>query len=75
MVLEVDATYADGMLTLDQALPLREQSRVRVSIDVPNETAKTLQGRVSYGLIGWTGDPQILRQIAESDEAGLQESP
>lgn len=29
--------------------------------------------RQSYGLIGWTGDPQVLRQTAEDDEYGNHE--
>jgi hypothetical protein len=29
----------------------------------------------SYGLIRWTGDPEILRQIAEDDEFGILEAP
>jgi len=30
---------------------------------------------MDYGLIGWTGDPEALRRIAEDDEFGIQEAP
>ena len=36
---------------------------------------KSVDVRRSYGLLGWTGDPEILRKIAEDDEFGVLESP
>ena len=80
MSLQIEATYEDGVLKLDEALPLQEHERVLVTIQPetaqsqtsPPQTSRTRQ---SYGLIGWTGDPQVLRQIAETDECDVQESP
>jgi predicted DNA-binding antitoxin AbrB/MazE fold protein len=70
MSLQIEATYEDGVLKLDEVPPLKEHERVLVTIQP--QTSRTRQ---SYGLIGWTGDPQVLRQIAEDDECGVQESP
>lgn len=73
MPLQLDATFEDGVLKFDKVPPLKEPERVTVSIQ-----PKTSRAYQSYGMIGWTGDPQVLREIAESDESdesGVQESP
>lgn len=70
MSLQIEATYEDGVLKLDEVPPLKEHERVIVTI-----RPQASRTRQSYGLIGWTGDPQVLRHIAEDDECGVQESP
>jgi predicted DNA-binding antitoxin AbrB/MazE fold protein len=70
MALEVEATYEGGVLKPTQPLPLREHQRV--SITVREETS---QARISYGLIPWTGDPEVLRAIAEDPESRVLEYP
>ena len=70
MELEVEATYENGVLKLDGPLPLREHERLVVRISPKASIAEE-----SYGLIGWTGDPAVLRRIAEDDECGMLESP
>jgi predicted DNA-binding antitoxin AbrB/MazE fold protein len=75
MSLRIEATYEDGVLKLDAALPLKEHERVLVTIQSQTAQPQVSRTRQSYGLIGWTGDPQVLRQIAEDDECGVQESP
>lgn len=70
MPLQLDATFEDGVLKFDKAPPLKEHERVTVTIQ-----PKTSRAHQSYGLIGWTGDPQALREIAENDECGVPESP
>lgn len=70
MSLQLEATFEDGVLKFDAAPPLKDHERVTVTIQ-----PRTTRAEQSYGLIGWTGDPQVLRQIAESDECGIQESP
>jgi hypothetical protein len=35
---------------------------------------KTSRVERTYGLMGWTGDPDVLRMIAEDDEFGVMES-
>lgn len=70
MSLEVEATYENGILKLDEPLPLQEHERLVVRILPQASIAEE-----SYGLIGWTGDPSVLRRIAEDDECGVLESP
>jgi len=69
MSLIVDATYEDGILKLDEPLPLQKHERVRVTVQVNTSLVDS-----TYGLIGWTGDPNVLRRIAEDDEFGILES-
>jgi predicted DNA-binding antitoxin AbrB/MazE fold protein len=70
MSFEVEATYENGVLKLDKPLPFQEHERIVVTVK-----SKTSRVDESYGLIGWTGDPEILRRIAEDDEFGVLESP
>lgn len=66
----VEAIYENGTLKLDRPLPLTEHQRVKVVIQnlgVPNE--------LTYGLIGWMGDPQTVRKIALDPEFGIQGQP
>jgi predicted DNA-binding antitoxin AbrB/MazE fold protein len=70
MLLEVEATYENGVLKLDEPLPLAEHERLVVRISPITSVAEE-----SYGLIGWTGDPAILRRIADDDDCGVLESP
>lgn len=70
MALEVAATYENGALKLDHPLPLDERERVLVRV-----TSQTSRVQQSYGLIGWTGDPEVLRRIAEDDEFSARNSP
>lgn len=70
MALEVEATYENGVIKLDEPLPFKEKERIVVTVK-----AKTSRVDETYGLIGWTGDPEILRKIAEDDEFGVLESP
>lgn len=69
MPLEVEATYEDGMLKLDKPLPLAEHERVTVQIKLRVSLA-----RRRAGAIKWTGDPAVLREIAESPECSVLES-
>jgi predicted DNA-binding antitoxin AbrB/MazE fold protein len=71
----VEAVYANGALKLSQALPLQENEKVQVTVHKPvtrdDAVAAVQRG---YGLIRWTGDPEVLRQLAEGDEFGILES-
>jgi predicted DNA-binding antitoxin AbrB/MazE fold protein len=69
MSLEVEATYENGVLKLDGPLPLRENERLTIRI-IP----KTSRVQESYGRLRWTGDPEILRKIAEDPEFSALES-
>jgi hypothetical protein len=70
MSIVIDATYHDGALKLDGPLPLNENERVKVTIE-PIAPRRP----ITYGLIGWTGDPEAVRRIALDPEFGVQESP
>jgi predicted DNA-binding antitoxin AbrB/MazE fold protein len=69
MALQIEATYENGVLRPDHHLPLSEHQRVRVTVE---EQASRCQQ--SYGLLGWTGDPETVRRIAEDDQFGTLES-
>ncbi len=60
MSLEVEATYENGVLKLDKPLPLNEKQRVTVTVK-PQTTRIWRRA----GSLKWTGDPEVLRQIAE----------
>jgi predicted DNA-binding antitoxin AbrB/MazE fold protein len=70
MTITVDATYENGVLKPDQPLPLKEYARVRVTVAAQGSWAEQ-----TVGMLRWTGDPSILRHIAEDDEFGILESP
>lgn len=70
MSIIVDATYENGTLRLDEPLPLQQYERVKVVVQIASSHVDA-----TYGLIGWTGDPEVLRRIAQDDEFGILESP
>ena len=80
MPIVVQAVYENGMLKPDQPLPLEEHQQVRVLVypasgqpAMPSDEAESLVRR-SYGLLGWTGDLETLRRLAEDPEFDPQES-
>ena len=52
MSFQIEATYEDGVLKLDEVPPLKEHVRVIAAIQ-----PQTSRARQSFGLIGWTGAP------------------
>ena len=70
MAITVDAVYEDGVLKVKEPLLLTEHEKVRITI----EPATNWVDRTA-GLLRWTGDPELLRRIAEDDEFGILESP
>ena len=70
MSLEVEATYENGFLKLDSPLPLAEHERV--TVQVKPHASRVWQRTAA---LKWTGDPEVLRQIAESPEFRAPESP
>jgi predicted DNA-binding antitoxin AbrB/MazE fold protein len=70
MSFEVEAVYENGILKPDHPLPLADRQRIKVVV----EESESLVRRM-YGLIGWKGDPEVVRRIALDDEFGIQESP
>jgi predicted DNA-binding antitoxin AbrB/MazE fold protein len=69
MTLTVEATYEDGVLKPVQPLPLQEHQMVKITIQTNSRAEQTA------GLLRWTGDPDVLRQIAEGDDFGVLGSP
>ena len=70
MPLTIEAIYEDGVLKPSRPLPLEEHETVRITIEPQRSWAER-----TSGLLKWTGDPEVLRRIAEGDEFGLLESP
>ena len=70
MAIQVEATYENGVLKLAEPLPLHEHERVRITV----ESEFTWAERTA-GMLRWTGDPEVLRRLAEDDEFSIMESP
>ena len=70
MTLTVEATYENGVLKPAQPLPLKEHEKVRLTIEPEGSWAER-----TAGMLAWTGDPEVLRRIAEDDECSILESP
>ena len=70
MSFTVEAIYENGVLKLDRPLPLEEKQRVKVVVSKEPSVAHR-----SFGIIGWKGDPEVVRRIANDPEFGIQESP
>jgi predicted DNA-binding antitoxin AbrB/MazE fold protein len=70
MAITIEAVYENGVLKPIGPLLLKEHEKVRVTI----EPALAVAERTA-GMIPWTGDPELLRHIAQDDEFGILESP
>jgi predicted DNA-binding antitoxin AbrB/MazE fold protein len=68
MALTVEATYENGVLKPAQPLPLKENERVRITIEPKKNWVEE-----TYGICGWKGDPEELRRLALSPEFDLPE--
>jgi predicted DNA-binding antitoxin AbrB/MazE fold protein len=70
MSLTVEAIYENGVLKVAQPLPLQEHEKVQITIQ-PN----TNWVQETYGMMGWKGDAETLRRIAEDPEFSILEAP
>lgn len=68
MAIVVEATYENGVLKPSEPLPLKEHEKVQVTIEPELSWAER-----TAGMLHWTGDPELLRRIAEDDEFGILE--
>jgi predicted DNA-binding antitoxin AbrB/MazE fold protein len=76
MTITVEAIYENGSLKLVQPLPLREHERVQITIQTPARLQEALDAvERSYGLLRWTGDPEIVRHVALDPEFGIEQAP
>lgn len=62
MNVELEATYENGVLKLDQSLPLENGQRVRLTVQTPGGRAKA-----SAGLFRWQGDRKDLEYLLGPD--------
>jgi predicted DNA-binding antitoxin AbrB/MazE fold protein len=69
MPITVEAIYENGVLKPSQPLPLEEHETVRITIEPRISWAER-----TAGMLQWTGDPEVLRRIAEDDEFGIREA-
>lgn len=69
MPIEVDAIYENGALKLASPLPFAENERVKITVRPESVVRK------SYGMMGYVGDVDVLRKIANEPASGLLESP
>ncbi len=67
--LVVEAIYENGVLKPARPLPLKEQEKVRIVIESELSCAER-----TAGMLQWTGDPEILRRIAQDPEFGILEA-
>ncbi len=70
MPITVEATYEKGTLKLAQPLPLKEHEKVPITVHQGSNWVDE-----TYGLLGWTGDTETLRYLAENVELDPQEGP
>jgi predicted DNA-binding antitoxin AbrB/MazE fold protein len=70
MAITIEAIHEDGVLKPVQPLPLKEHEKVRITVEPELSWAER-----TAGMLPWTGDPEVLRRIAEGPEFGILESP
>jgi predicted DNA-binding antitoxin AbrB/MazE fold protein len=63
MTITVDAVYENGMLKLERPLPLKENERVRVTVEPELSPAQR-----TAGMIGWQGDVETFERILKEAE-------
>jgi predicted DNA-binding antitoxin AbrB/MazE fold protein len=68
MAITVEAVYENGVLKPAQPLPLQEHEHVRVTIQVGESPLLR-----AYGIMGWEGDPEVLRRLALSPTFDLED--
>ncbi len=70
MTIQAEAIYENGVLRLDQPLPLEQGERVLIEV-----LPKVSLARQALGMVKWTGDSEALEKIAKDAEFGLHECP
>lgn len=74
-----EAVSEIGVLRPDRPLPLAENQRIKVSVDLP-VPVHPVDSDVEFinatsGMLGWTGDAATVERIAMDPEFGIRESP
>ena len=70
MAITVEAVVENGLLRPMQPLPLKENEHVRITIQPKENWVQE-----SYGLCGWKGNVEELRQLALAPDLDLEERP
>lgn len=68
MTITIEAVYENGVLKPLGPLALKEQEKVELTIRM-----QPLNLVQAYGIIGWMGDAETLRRIAEDAEFSILE--
>ncbi|MDA1049535.1 MAG: antitoxin family protein [Planctomycetota bacterium] len=72
----VDATYENGVLKLVRPLPLKDQEKVRVTVESLADVSAGLDAvRRTHGIVPWSGDADTLERMALDPEFDVMESP
>lgn len=70
MSITFEAVYEGGVLKPSSPLPLKEHQVVRVTVE-----PKTSWVEETYGLVGWTGSPELAEQIGLDGDLDYPEPP
>jgi predicted DNA-binding antitoxin AbrB/MazE fold protein len=69
MALTIEPVYENGVLKPCEPLPLKVHEKVRITIESTTNWVER-----TAGMLQWTGDPEILRRIAEDPEFSILEA-
>lgn len=75
-----EAVFENGVLRPDRPLPLAENQRIKVAVDLPASEGPPIDSNIEFinatsGMLGWTGDAATVERIAMDPEFGIRESP
>lgn len=78
--IQFEATFENGVLKPDRPLPLAENQRIKVSVELPSPSGPPIASdleliRETSGILGWTGDAETVERVALDPEFGVHESP
>jgi predicted DNA-binding antitoxin AbrB/MazE fold protein len=69
MTLTVEATYENGVLKLAKPLPVKEHTKVQITVQAAGNWVDA-----TAGMMGWTGTSEELAYLALDPELDPQES-
>jgi predicted DNA-binding antitoxin AbrB/MazE fold protein len=75
-----EAVFENGVLRPDRPLPLAENQRIRLSVDLLAQEKPLTESDIELinetsGMLGWTGDAATVERIAMDTEFGIHGSP
>jgi predicted DNA-binding antitoxin AbrB/MazE fold protein len=66
MDLELEVTYANGVLKLPRPLPLVEGATIRITLHPPERP-----GMIKHVQFPWTGTPEELQRFLDDPDEGI----